>query len=56
MTDGDGRRMSFARASGRYWSKLLSGMLLGLGYVIAPFSPQMRALHDRLAGTLVLKR
>jgi len=56
VTDGDGRRVSFGRASGRYWSKLLSGVLLGAGYLIAPFSPQMRALHDRLADTLVLKR
>ena len=56
VTDGDGRRVSFGRASGRYWCKFLSGMLLGTGYLIAPFSPQMRALHDRLADTLVLKR
>jgi ABC-type transport system involved in multi-copper enzyme maturation permease subunit/uncharacterized RDD family membrane protein YckC len=56
VTDGDGRRVSFGRASGRYWSKVLSGVLLGFGYLIAPFSPQMRTMHDRFADTLVLKR
>ncbi|MDQ6774357.1 MAG: RDD family protein, partial [Candidatus Dormibacteraeota bacterium] len=56
VTDTAGRRISFGRATLRYWSRvLLSGILL-IGYLLALFTPQKRALHDYIAGTLVAKR
>lgn len=56
VTDLDGNRISFGRATGRFFAKLLSGIILLIGYLMQPFTQKKQALHDILAGTLVLKR
>jgi uncharacterized RDD family membrane protein YckC len=53
VTDLSGNRISFARASGRYFSKWISLMTLLIGYVMAGFTAKKQALHDMIAGTLV---
>lgn len=53
VTDLEGRRISFARATGRHFAKLLSGMILLIGYIMAGFTERKQALHDMIAGTLV---
>jgi uncharacterized RDD family membrane protein YckC len=53
VTDLEGRRISFARASGRYFAKIISGMTLLIGYIMAGFTQRKQALHDMIAGTLV---
>ena len=50
----DGSRISFARASGRYFAKLISVIFL-IGYIMAGFSRRKQALHDMIADTLVLR-
>ena len=55
VTDTSFRRISFGRAVGRHFSKGLSAVLLYLGYLMAAFTPQNRALHDYIAGTVVLR-
>jgi uncharacterized RDD family membrane protein YckC len=54
VTDEAGNRISFARASGRYFAKFLSYFLF-IGFIVAAFTDRKRALHDILAGTLVRK-
>ncbi|HSM84723.1 MAG TPA: RDD family protein [Candidatus Limnocylindrales bacterium] len=54
VTDEAGNRISFARASGRYFAKFLSAIFL-IGYIMAAFTDRKRALHDMIAGTLVIK-
>lgn len=54
VTDLDGNRVSFGRATGRYWAKLLSGLLMGIGYLMALFTEKKQAMHDSLAGCLVI--
>jgi uncharacterized RDD family membrane protein YckC len=39
----------------RYLGSLTSGLMLGLGYFIAFSDPKHQTLHDRLAGTIVVK-
>ncbi len=56
VTDLQGRRISFGRATGRYFAKLISNFTLGLGYVMVSFSDQKQGLHDMIAGTLVVRR
>jgi uncharacterized RDD family membrane protein YckC len=56
VTDLDGKRMTFARATGRHFAKYISTFLLGIGYIIAAFTARKQALHDMIAETLVLKR
>ena len=53
--DVHGDPITFTRASFRYWFKAISALSLTLGYVIAAFTPRKQALHDLLAGTLVLR-
>ena len=56
VTDLSGNRISFARANGRYWGKTLTGLTLGIGWIMAGFTRKKQALHDILAGTLVVKK
>jgi uncharacterized RDD family membrane protein YckC len=53
VTDVHGKRISFARATGRNFAKYLSSMVLCMGYVMAGLTERKQALHDILAGTLV---
>jgi uncharacterized RDD family membrane protein YckC len=54
VTDMNGNRISFARANGRFFGKLLSGAVMNIGYIMAAFTVQKQALHDMLAGCLVV--
>ena len=53
VTDLYGNRISFGRATGRYWAKWISTLTLLIGYIIAGFTERKQALHDMIAGTLV---
>ncbi len=52
----NGETINFARASGRYFAKFLSGMILMVGYIMAGFTAKKQALHDILADTYVVKQ
>jgi uncharacterized RDD family membrane protein YckC len=54
VTDLDGRRIGFGRASGRFFGKLLSGFILMIGYLMVAFTARSQALHDLIASTLVI--
>jgi uncharacterized RDD family membrane protein YckC len=57
VTDLDGRRLSFGHATGRFFSKIITGLIpLGIGYIMAGFTEKKQALHDMIAGTLVLRK
>ena len=53
VTDLNGNRISFERATGRHFAKWLSAMILGIGYIMVGFTERKQGLHDLLAGTLV---
>jgi uncharacterized RDD family membrane protein YckC len=55
VTRVDGERISFARASGRYFASVLSAYLIGIGYLMMLWSERNQTLHDRLAGTVVVR-
>jgi uncharacterized RDD family membrane protein YckC len=56
VTDLAGSRIQFGRATGRYFARWLSVMTLGIGYIMAGFTEKKQALHDILAGTLVIRK
>lgn len=57
VTDLQGRRVTFARATGRFFSKVITGLIPFLiGYIMAGFTQKRQALHDMIAGCLVLKK
>lgn len=55
VTDLNGNRISFGKATGRYFGKILSGIVLCIGYIMAGFTEKKQALHDILAGCLVVE-
>lgn len=56
VTDMEGGRISFARATGRYFGKIISGMILYIGYILAGITEKKQALHDMMAACLVVKK
>jgi uncharacterized RDD family membrane protein YckC len=54
VLDEEGNRLTFVKASVRYFSKILSAMIMMLGYVMALFTKRKQALHDLIAGTIVV--
>jgi uncharacterized RDD family membrane protein YckC len=55
VTDLSGERISFRRATGRYFLKSFSAFLFMLGYLLT-FSDRKQAWHDYIAKTMVLRR
>ena len=55
VTDLSGGRISFGRATGRYFAKIISGMILAIGFIMVAFTARKQGLHDMIAGTLVEK-
>jgi uncharacterized RDD family membrane protein YckC len=55
VTDMAGNRVTFARATGRWFGKILSALPLSVGFMMAGWTQQKQALHDILASTLVVR-
>lgn len=56
VVDMQGARIGFGRASGRYFGKLVSGMILDIGYLLAAWTGRKQALHDLMADCCVVHR
>jgi uncharacterized RDD family membrane protein YckC len=54
VVTADGGKVSYLRALGRYFAKMLSGMICLVGYIMAGFDEEKRALHDRICDTRVV--
>jgi len=51
----DGSRVGYGRAFGRYFAAFLSGLILGIGYLLIAFDAEKRGLHDMICDTRVIK-
>ena len=56
VTDLDGNRISFLRATGRHFAKIISALILLIGFIMAGFTEKKQALHDMMAGCLVVNK
>jgi uncharacterized RDD family membrane protein YckC len=56
VTDVQGNRVSFGKALGRNVAKILSALILYIGFIMAAFTEKKQGLHDMIAGTLVVKK
>jgi uncharacterized RDD family membrane protein YckC len=57
VTDTQYQRVSFARASGRFFARFITGLIpLAIGYIMAGFTAKKQALHDMIASCLVLRK
>ncbi len=55
VTDVSGNRISLMRGVGRYFAKIISAIILLIGFIMVAFTERKQGLHDIIAGTLVLK-
>lgn len=56
VVDMEGYKVSFARATGRYFARIITNMTLLIGYIIAGFTEKKQALHDLIASCIVIKK
>ena len=56
VTDLEGNKLDFTKALVRNLCRILSNITMLIGYIIAAFTEKKQALHDMIAGTLVLKK
>lgn len=55
VTDLEGERVSFGRATGRHFAKWVSAVILMIGFMMAGWTEKKQALHDMMAATLVVR-
>lgn len=55
VTDLNGNRIGFGKATGRHFGKIISSIILGIGYIMVAFTQKKQGLHDKMAGCLVIK-
>lgn len=51
----DGGEIGLGRSFGRHFSKMISALILGIGYIMVAFDAQKRGLHDIICDTRVVK-
>jgi uncharacterized RDD family membrane protein YckC len=51
----NGDKLTYGRACGRYFGKLLSSVTFLIGYIMAAFDEEKRGLHDRICDTRVIR-
>jgi uncharacterized RDD family membrane protein YckC len=56
VVTSDGEPISYLRALGRHFAEWLSALILLIGYIIAAFDDEKRALHDRICDTRVIRK
>ncbi|HRK27426.1 MAG TPA: RDD family protein [Chitinophagales bacterium] len=56
VTDLDGNKLDFAKATMRYFGKIGSALTLYIGFLMAAFTQKKQALHDIIAGALVVSK
>lgn len=56
VTDLNGDRISFGKASGRFFGKIISWLILGIGFLMIAFTARKQGLHDTMAGCLVVNK
>jgi uncharacterized RDD family membrane protein YckC len=55
VTDLSGGRINFGQASIRHFGKFISAIILFIGYLMMLWDSKKQTLHDKIAGTLVIK-
>ena len=54
VVDKRGNKISFWRALGRYLAKIISALILYIGFIMIGFTSKKQGLHDIIADTLVI--
>jgi len=54
VTDLEGNRISFGRATLRFFGKFISTLIIFIGFLMIGLTKKRQGLHDKIAGCLVL--
>jgi uncharacterized RDD family membrane protein YckC len=52
----DGARITYGRSFGRYFAKCISYLTFYIGFILAAFDGEKRALHDHICSTRVVRK
>jgi uncharacterized RDD family membrane protein YckC len=55
VATADGAPIGFGRATGRFFGKIVSGMIFNVGYLMVAFTSRKQGLHDMIANTVVVR-
>ena len=55
VVDSNGNNISFLDSAARYFSKILSGLILCIGYLMIAWDVKKQGLHDKIAQTFVVQ-
>ncbi len=55
VVNADGSSVTYGKATGRFFGYILSSLILSIGFLMAAWDEEKRALHDRLCNTRVIK-
>jgi uncharacterized RDD family membrane protein YckC len=56
VTSVDGTRISFGQATGRFFGRYVSAVILLIGYLMMLWDDKQQTLHDKMAGTVVIRQ
>jgi uncharacterized RDD family membrane protein YckC len=56
VVDESGQKLDFVKALVRNLCKIISWMIIGIGFIMAGFTDKKQGLHDIIAKTLVVKK
>lgn len=56
VTDMNGEKLDISKSLIRNLCKIISSLILYIGYIMAGFTDKKQALHDMIASTLVVKK
>ena len=56
VVNASGNRISFAQATGRHFGKIISALFFCIGYMMVGWDERKQGLHDKMAGTFVVRK
>jgi uncharacterized RDD family membrane protein YckC/DNA polymerase III epsilon subunit-like protein len=56
VTNDKGLKVSFGKATGRYFAKIFSGLFFGIGFIMIAFTARKQGLHDQMANCCVIRK
>ncbi|MCI0382004.1 MAG: RDD family protein [Chlamydiae bacterium] len=54
VVDQLGKKISFLRATSRFFGKIVSRILFGVGFLLIFFTKKKQTLHDKIASTYII--
>ena len=56
IIDTNSEKITFLRATSRYFSSIISALILGIGFFMIAWTKKKQGLHDLICDTLVVKK